>query len=479
MQQIGAFFAQLGKTIVDWLGVASEQINLVVWGPVMIFLLLGTGLYLSIFTGFFQLRRLPQVFKQTVGGLFDRDAQQDKKEGISPFQAVCTALAGTIGTGNIVGVATAIVTGGPGAVFWMWVSALAGTMTKYAEAVLAIKFRVKNEKGEYMGGPMYYIQNGLHCRWLAMIFALLCILASFGIGNITQANAISDAMHVAFALPTWLTGLLLAGLVALVIFGGIQRIAKFTSRLVPFMAVFYTIGALAVIVCNYQSVPQAFSHIITGAFSFTAVGGGVLGYTARTAMQYGFARGVFTNEAGLGSAPIAHAAANTDNPVKQGMWGIFEVFLDTIVMCTLTALVVLTADAGSLWQTGLDGAQLTSMAFTQVFGQVGGWFVALALLFFALSTILGWSYYGERAIGYLTRENNRVQAVYRTAFIGVIVLGAMAKIDLVWSLSDAFNGLMAIPNLIALLLLSPIVLRLTSQYCKQTGRKRRGDRYSK
>lgn len=440
----------------------NNAVNGFVWGPVMLVLLVGTGIYLTIRTRFFQFTRFGDITKNTIGTLFSRkDREKDPKGAITPFQAVSTALAGTIGTGNIVGVATAITMGGPGAVFWMWVSACFGMVTKYSEIVLAVKYREKNAEGLWVGGPMYYIQNGLQQKWLAVLFAAFCALASFGIGNMTQVNSISSAMEGSFGISTWITGLICAAIVALVIIGGVKRIAMVTERVVPFMALLYICGSLIVIGINYAAVPAAFKMIFAYAFDFHSAVGGAVGYTVMQAIRFGLARGVFSNEAGLGSAPIAHAATSEQNPVKQGLWGVFEVFVDTIIVCSMTALVILTS---GLWNSGITGAELTSAAFSASLGNYGGYFISISILFFALSTILGWSYYGERSIEYITSKNKTIIMIYRALFIGCIVIGATSNLTLVWGIADTLNGLMAIPNLIALLGLSGIVIDMTREY---------------
>lgn len=432
-----------------------------VWGPVMLVLLVGTGIYLSIRTGFFQFTRFSEIWKNTFGTLFKKDGEDKNPTGaITPFQAVSTALAGTIGTGNIVGVATAITMGGPGAIFWMWLSAFFGMVTKYSEIVLAVKFREKNAEGNWVGGPMYYIEKGLKQKWLAVTFAVFCALASFGIGNMTQINSISLALESSFGIATWITGIIGAIVVAMVIIGGIKRIAKVTERIVPFMALLYITGAIIVLVINYAAIPAAFKTIFSYAFNLNSAVGGAVGYTVMQAIRFGLARGVFSNEAGLGSAPIAHAATSTTNPVRQGIWGIFEVFIDTIIVCSMTALVILTS---GLWNSGITGAELTSAAFSSALGTYGGYFVSISIMFFALSTILGWSYYGERSIEYISKSSIAT-SIYKALFIACIVVGATTKLELVWGIADTLNGLMAIPNLIALLGLSGLVISITKEY---------------
>lgn len=456
----------------------NSAINGFVWGPVMLVLLVGTGLYLSIATGFVQFRKFGYAMKNTIGKVFHK-AEAGHGE-ITPFQAVTTALAATVGTGNIAGVTGAIVLGGPGAVFWMWISALVGMCTKYAEVLLAVKYRERNENGEWVGGPMYYIKNGLGKRfkWLGTIFAVLGAIAAFGIGNISQINSIADSVNqVAQAFNpasadakntiALITGIVIALFVALVVIGGVKRIGQVTEKLVPFMAVIYIVCAVAVVIAHAGAIPAVFGMIFTGAFNPSAVVGGAVGITIRLAMTKGVGRGVFSNEAGLGSAPIAHASSSERDPVKQGLYGIFEVFMDTIVICTLTSLVVLCSGvAEGHWGEGdLAGAKTTIAGFSTVFGpKFGASLLALGLLLFATSTILGWSLYGTRCIEYLF--GHKAVKPYQVLFVIVIVLGAVADLTLVWDISDTLNGLMAIPNLIGLLLLSPVVIKVTKDYFK-------------
>lgn len=438
----------------------NGALNGFVWGPVMIVVLVGIGIYFTVKTRFLQLTKFGLMLKTTVGSAFSKKDKARAKGTITPFQAMTTALAGTIGTGNIAGVATAIVSGGPGAVFWMWVSSFFGMITKYAEVALAIRYREKKENGEYVGGPMYYIQKGLHMKWLAVVFAVFCVLASFGIGNMTQSNSIAEALYSSFGVEKWLSGVVACIIVGLVIIGGITRIAKVTEKFVPVMGIFYVIGAVAVLCINADAVPAAFKLIFTEAFNMQAVGGGIFGYVMMNAIRFGFSRGVFSNEAGLGSAPIAHAAATTDSPVKQGLWGIFEVFFDTIVMCTLTTLVILTS---GLWTTGLDGAALTAASFGSTMGSFAQYFISISTVFFAISTIISWSYYGERCIEYLFKRPTCI-LLYRMCFIFSIVVGATTNLTLVWSIADTLNGFMAIPNLIALIGLSGVVVKMTREH---------------
>lgn len=446
----------------------NSVINGFVWGPVMLLLLVGTGILLTVLAGFPQLTKLGTIMKSTVGSLFGEDAHKKDEAGISPYQAVATALASTVGTGNITGVATAIVAGGPGAVFWMWVSALFGTMTKFAEVTLAVKFRQKNERGEWVGGPMYYMENGLNAKWLGVIFACFATLASFGIGNMTQSNSIATALNETVGISPVVTGVVVAIIVAFVILGGIKRIAEVTERLVPVMGVIYVLLGVITIALNLDKLPGAFAIIFQGAFAPQSVLGGVMGYTIMNAIRFGFARGVFSNEAGLGSAPIAHAAANTDNPVKQGMWGAFEVIFDTFIICTITSLVVVMS--GMYTAEGLDGAALSIAAFNQSVGMFGTVGVTIGTVLFALSTLLGWSYYGEKSIEYLFKTKSWVGNVklgYRVVFIAMSFVGAVGGLQLIWAIADTLNGLMAIPNLIALVLLSGTVTKLVKDYFRE------------
>ena len=445
-------------------------INGFVWGPVMLVLLVGTGILLTVMAGFPQITKLGTIMKSTVGSLFGQDAHKKDEASISPYQAVATALASTVGTGNITGVATAIVAGGPGAVFWMWVSALFGTMTKFAEVTLAVKFRQKNEKGEWVGGPMYYMENGLNMKWLGVIFACFATLASFGIGNMTQANSIAAALQQTLNIDPKVTGVVVMVIVAVVILGGIKRIAQVTEKLVPVMGVIYVALGIITIVMNAGKLPAAFAVIFQGAFNPSAVAGGVLGYTIMNAIRFGFARGVFSNEAGLGSAPIAHAASSTDNPVKQGMWGAFEVIFDTFIICTITALVVVMSGLWGPEGAGLDGAALSIAAFQNSVGIFGAAGVTIGTVLFALSTLLGWSYYGEKSIEYLFKGSSIVGGVklgYKIVFILLTFVGSIGGLKLIWDIADTLNGLMAIPNLIALVLLSGTVTKLVKEYFRE------------
>ncbi len=443
----------------------NSFINGIVWGPPMLVLIVGAGLFLSSKTGFFSLTKLGYILKNTLLKMF---AKESKGEGeVTAFQAVATALAATVGTGNIAGVATAIAAGGPGAVFWMWFAAVLGMTTKYAEVVLAVNYREKTSDGRFVGGPMYYINNGLGWKWLAVIFAVFGMLAAFGIGNMVQSNSVAAALESSFKIAPWMTGVVLAVITALVIIGGIKRIGAFTEKLVPFMAAIYILGGLIIIIMNAAKIPAAFALIFSSAFTGKAAIGGFAGATIAKAMRYGIARGVFTNEAGLGSAPIAHAAATTDHPVRQGLWGVFEVFADTLVICSITALAIVTS---GVWESGLTGAALTTEAFNASLPG-GGYIVSIGIVLFAFSTIVGWEYYGERCAEYLFGP--KANMVYRILWIPFVVIGAIGGLEFVWDLADTLNGLMAIPNLIGVLALSGTVFKLTKEFFareKSTGK---------
>lgn len=444
----------------------NAKVNNVVWGVPMLFLLLATGLYLTVGTRFFQVTKFGYALKNTIFSVFrNKDVVKSKeKNAISQFQALATALAATVGTGNIVGVATAITAGGAGAIFWMWVSAFFGMMTKYAEIVLGIYFRHKNEKGEWVGGPMYYIEKGLHQKWLAVLFAVFCLFASFGIGSVAQVNGISTAMQQSFHIPNYVTGIVICVLAGFIVFGGLSRIVTVTEKFVPVMAGLYILGALVVILANAKHILPAFGEIFAGAFQLKSVGGGLMGYGIARAMRYGFARGIFSNEAGLGSSVLVHASADVEEPVKQGLWGIFEVFFDTMVICTLTAFAILTTGAHTV--EGLEGVSVTMYAFEQVFGAAGGYVVSVGIVLFAFSTLLGWSVYGCRVSEYL--GGRKWMQGYKVLFLLVSFIGAVSSVQLVWDLADTFNGLMALPNLIGVLLLSPLVFRITENYRQRT-----------
>lgn len=588
------------EQFVQFITDANNWLNGLVWGIPMLVLILGTGIFMSIKTKFFQIRKAGYTTRETFLAIFQKKSvtKTKDKKAISQFQALSTALAATIGTGNIAGVATAIAIGGPGAVFWMWVSAFFGMMTNYSENVLGIFFRKKNDKGEWSGGAMYYLENGLKKKkglkhigkFLAIIFCIFCIFASFGIGNMTQVNSIASSMENAFlptfgfSIPTIITGIVLAALAGLVIIGGIKRIGKVTEKLVPFMAAAYIIGALIIFFSNFHQIPYVFGSIFQSAFSFEAIGGGVGGAVVKQAIEMGFKRGVFSNEAGLGSSVMVHSASDVKEPVVQGMWGIFEVFFDTIIVCTLTAFVLLSSTTGNVVSidealqnvstttqyvniadgnkyqgeiplvdehdnevivqgnestpkenigttynvktedgkemqvdtlnsqsktandyvftnimsiTGIarvdadnnpildsngneiiesvkidkvNGVPLVTYAFSQRFGDVAGIVLAIAILLFAFSTVLGWSFYGTKSVEYLF--GTKATVVYKVIFVAFIVVGATMSLDLVWDIADTLNGLMAIPNLIGVLALSGLVAKITVNYIKRKATKK-------
>ena len=570
------------QSFIDTVAKVNGAVNGVVWGIPMLILIIGTGIYMSVKTGFFQITRIKTWANETFLAIFKKKSvtKTDEKKAITQFQALSTALAATIGTGNIAGVATAVCIGGPGAVFWMWISALFGMMTSFSENVLGIFFRKKNEHGEWSGGAMYYLEEGLKekkglrhiAKPLSVMFAIFCVLASFGIGNMAQSNSISSAMQSNFNIPTVVTGVVLAVIAALVVLGGIKRIAKVTEKLVPFMAIFYIAGCLIIFVMNFRHIPYVFSSIFKSAFSFSAVAGGVGGYIIKRAVTMGFKRGVFSNEAGLGSSVMVNCASDVKEPVIQGMWGIFEVFFDTIIVCTLTAFVILSSPANSVsfeealnnvstqpqyftinytdGETNLidsdinpkyivasddaeegtyteysaktvygqefsvkilnsdnisgendftfanvmeikgiqakdangnhltnengdpiidsveitevNGVPLVTYAFSQRLGSVSGKILAIAILLFAFSTTLGWSFYGTKALEYLL--GTKATIVYKIIFVLFIVVGCTMKLGLAWDISDTFNGLMALPNLIGILSLSGIVVAIMKNY---------------
>ena len=458
-----------------------EQINNVVnnfiWGVPAMICIIGVGLFLSVRTRFLQIRKFPYAIKTTIGRMFHK---KDASDGaMTPFQAVCTALAGTVGTGNIAGVAGAIAIGGPGAVFWMWCSALLGMCTKFAEVTLAVHYRERSEAGEWVGGPMYYIKNGLskHWQFLAVLYSLFGVLTVFGTGNATQVNTIVAAIDTALleygvvgggALSTLnlVVGIAVAMLVAMVLLGGIKRIGSVSEKLVPFMALFYIVLSVGVMVLNFERLPYVFESIIAGAFNPAAFTGGTIG-SLFVSMQKGVSRGIFSNEAGLGTGSIAHACADTKKPAKQGMFGIFEVFADTIVICTLTAMVILCSGTTVNYGTAA-GAELTISGFTTTYGGWASIFTAVALCCFAFSTIIGWGLYGSRFLVFLCRSD-KVAKPFFLVYSFVSILGATMDLGLLWSIADTFNGLMSIPNLLALLLLSGTVVRLTKEFFASEG----------
>lgn len=456
----------------------NGAVNGFVWGTFGIGLLFVAGIIMTIVNKGFQFAHIPHWMKHTIGAVFSdkhitaHTGKDDK--AISQFQSLCTALAATIGTGNIVGVATAIISGGPGAIFWMWVMALFGMMTNYSENVLGIYYRRKNSAGEWAGGAMYYLRDGLGAKKgckqigavLAVLFSCFCLLASFGIGNMSQVNSIAGNMNSAFNVPTWATGIAICALSAVVILGGIKRVASVTEKLVPFMAIVYVLGALVICIANIGQFGAVFGAIFKGAFAFKAAGGGIVGYGVAQAITWGFKRGAFSNEAGLGSSVMVHSSSNVKEPVRQGMWGIFEVFADTIVVCTLTAFCILSSGLVDL-ETGamlsdVAGSALVGQAFSTVFGSFGPKFIAVAILLFAYSTVLGWSHYGTTAFSFLFGQ--KASVIYKIVFVIIAYFGCTMSLTLAWDLSDTFNGLMMIPNLIGVLALSGTVAKITKNY---------------
>lgn len=461
----------------------NDVINNFVWVKIGLILLLGTGIIMTCLTGFFQVSHFRHWWKHTIGELFNKESDsKDKsdKHNISQFQSLCTALAATVGVGNIAGVASAIVAGGAGSIFWMWIAAFFGMMTNYSENVLGIYYRRKNERGEWCGGPMYYLRDGLgrhkNCKTLgavlAVAFCIFCLFASFGIGNLSQNNTIAVNLNAAFNVPTWVTGIGIVIVAALVIIGGIKRIAAVTEKIVPFMVALYMVGALVIFFSNIQSAGLVFKSIFGCAFGIKAVEGGFVGVTVKSVITWGFKRGVFSNEAGLGSSVMVHSCSNVREPVRQGMWGIFEVFADTIVVCTLTAFVILSSGVvdpatGTVLVTGADGVALektalVGAAFSTVFGKFGTGFIAIAVMLFAFSTTLGWSVYGSKAWEYLFGRKSVIG--YKIFFVLMCFVGPQLTSSLAWDISDTFNGMMMIPNLIGVLVLSPEVYKITKNY---------------
>ncbi len=462
----------------DKIAEVNGIVNGFVWGVPMLVLLVGTGIWMTMRTGCFQLTHFGYWWKKTLGGIFsDRQvtahtAKDDRQ--ITQFQSLCTALAATIGTGNIAGVAAAIASGGPGAVFWMWIVAFFGMMTNYSENVLGIYYRRRNSTGEWSGGAMYYLREGLGAKKgckgigavLAVLFSIFCVLASFGIGNMSQVNSIAVNMKNAFGVPTLWTGIILMVVAGLVVVGGLKRIASVTEKLVPFMAIAYVLMALFVVLTHIGTFPAVITSIFKGAFGMKAIGGGIVGAGVKEALTWGMKRGVFSNEAGLGSSVMVHSTSNVKEPVMQGMWGIFEVFADTIVVCSLTAFAILSSGVVDL-ETGamISSAEKTALvaeAFSKTYGSFGASFIAVAILLFAFSTVLGWSIYGTKGVEYLFGE--KAAMVYKVIFVLFVVLGATMNLELAWDLSDTFNGLMAIPNLIGVLTLSGTVHKITKNY---------------
>ncbi|MGH8225951.1 MAG: alanine/glycine:cation symporter family protein [Gammaproteobacteria bacterium] len=437
---------------------AVNSVNGIVWGVPMIVIILGTGLYLQFLLRGLPIRRLGYGFRLMWQG---RRAGSDEDGEVSPFAALMTALAATVGTGNIVGVATAIAVGGPGALFWMWCTALVGMATKYAEVVVAVHYRKRDDKGDHVGGPMYAIKNGLGKKWawLGVAFAIFGGLAGFGIGNTVQSNAVADALYTSFGVPEWVSGVVIMVLVGLVVLGGIRRIGRVAQALVPFMCIAYVLFAIAVLFVNAAEIPTAFVLVFKDAFTPTAATGGFAGAAAWTAIRFGVARGIFSNEAGLGTAGIAQAAGTTKSAVRSGLIGMLGTFIDTLIVCSFTGLAIITV---GVWKTGESGAALTSSAFEISLPGIGGYLVAASLAVFAFTTMLGWAYYGEKCWEFLV--GTRSELPFRILWILVIPLGAVAHLNFVWLLADTLNAFMAIPNLIALLLLSPVILKLTREY---------------
>lgn len=433
----------------------NQLINTVsgfVWGPIMLTLLVGTGILYTIRLAFLQFRLLPFALKQA---FTSRDESDGHEGDVSHFGALMTALSATIGTGNIAGVATAVVLGGPGAIFWMWVTAIFGLATKYAEAILAVKYRIVNEKGEMSGGPMYYLERGCKMKWLAVLFAFFAIVASFGIGSSVQSNSVAASVQTSLNIDPWITGVVLTVLTAIVVLGGIKSISRAASIIVPIMAVVYVLGGLFIIFSNVDLLVPAIKSIISDAFTGEAVAGGAV----YAVIRYGVARGVFSNEAGMGSAPIAAAAAKTDHPGRQALISMTGTFLDTIVVCSITGIVLV---MGDMFIGGETGAALTTSTFEAMLPGLGGALVTFGLVFFAYSTILGWCYYGEKCATYLFGE--RALNIYRLVYVATVMMGTVLSLDLVWNLADTFNGLMAIPNLIGLIILSGVVVKETKDF---------------
>ena len=435
-----------------------NQLNGLVWGPPMLVLILGTGLFLMLRLKFMPLAKIGAGFRLMWQG---RQKDDQASGEISPFQALMTCLAATVGTGNIAGVATAIFLGGPGALFWMWCTALVGMATKYCEVVLAVHYREKDERGEHVGGPMYAIKNGLGQKWLWLgtAFAIFGGLAGFGIGNMVQVNSMAHALEDTFAIPTWITGLVTMAVVGLVILGGIRRIGKVAASLVPFMCVAYIIAALVVLVVHAAQIPAAFELIFTHAFTPVAATGGFAGAAVMAAIRFGVARGIFSNEAGLGTAGIAQAAGTTNSPVRSGMIGMLGTFIDTLIICTMTGLAII---CSGVWTSGASGAALSAAAFESSMPGFGGAILSIALVVFAFTTILGWSYFGERCWEFLV--GTKAIMPFRIIWVLAVPFGAVAQLDFAWLLADTLNGLMAIPNLLSLLLLSPVVVKLTRDH---------------
>ena len=475
----------LAEGFLDGVAKVNNAVNGVVWGVPALILLAFVGVLMTGLTKVFQLSHFKHWMSKTIGAVFhDKHVTGHTEDrSISQFQSLCTALAATVGTGNIVGVAGAIMVGGPGAVFWMWIIAFFGMMTNYSENVLGIYYRRKNSHGEWSGGAMYYLRDGLGgykgCKGigtvLAALFAAFCLLASFGIGNMTQVNSIAGNMHTAFGVPAWVTGAFVMVMVGLVVVGGLKRIAAVTEKIVPFMVILYMLGSIVIFFTNISQIGAVFAAIFRGAFAAKAAGGGVVGYGMKLAIEQGMKRGVFSNEAGLGSSVMVHSNSNVKEPVKQGMWGIFEVFADTIIVCTMTAFSVLSSGLVDL-KTGVTVAEYNGVALTKAnlvstvfsirFGWIGSAFIAVSIMLFAFSTVLGWSHYGTKAAEYLLGEKRTIP--YRIVFVLLVFGGAVMGDNLAWDLADTFNGLMMIPNLIGVIALSGVVAKITKNYIDRT-----------
>lgn len=457
------------EAILHFIGYLNDSI---IWGLPMVVLMLGTGIFLLFVTRGVIFTKFPVVLRYTVKTLFRKPPKSQLEAGaITPFQAVCTALAATVGTGNIVGVALAIATGGPGAVFWLWISALVGMVIKYCEVTLSMAYRTINDKGQLVGGPMYYIARGMGSKWLAALFAVFGALAALGIGASVQANALAGGVNAAFGVPTWVIGAVVAALGALIFIGGIRRIASVTEYLIPLMSVLYIVGAVVALVVNIDQIPAAFGQILHGAFSGSAPVGAFLGATVMYACRIGMSRGVFTHEAGMGSAPIAHASADNDHPARQGLWGAFEVFFDAIVLCTVTALVILTS---GLWFDPAyagDTRAMSATAFENAFAG-GRYIVTVGMCLFAFATIVAWYYYGETCIEYLAKGSKIAKLAYQILYTAMVYVGCVAGLDAVWAFADLCNGLMAVPNLIALITLSPVIKGLSQDFFRDPNRLR-------
>lgn len=449
--------------MIEWIQEKNAIVCDFLWGPYMLGLFLFTGLFFSLTTGFFQLRHMPLWLRYTFCSLFKKERSQ--KGTITQFQALSTVLAATVGTGNITGVAAALVSGGPGAIFWMWVSSFLGMMTAYAENVLGILYRYKDKNGNYKGGAMLYMEKGLGSKFFAILFSVFCIFASFGMGNMAQMHSVASALESSFRIPPLITGVVCSILVALILKGGLRRTARVTERLVPFMVLLFFAGCMICLFVNSERIPSALELIIRSAFSARPMAGGVIGYGIMQALRSGVTRGVFSNEAGLGSSVAVHAASSTNEPVIQGMWAIFEVFVDTIVVCTLTALVILTSGIYAPFSgcdTALTGVTLTAASFEKGLGPIGSTFISVSIVIFAFATVLGWSCFGEQSAYYLF--GTKGISIYRIIYIPVTLLGAVGSMELVWNIADTFNALMALPNLITILFLSGTVRRETKRF---------------